>query len=85
MNDSKLWRLYAVLTECCDVSLNNQQKIVQYLQKAQRIASQEQGWEQTVEQCKNVINLSLHLSSGEIHKRISILDVPVQFSFKFVF
>lgn len=45
-------------------TLSDEERIAQYLQKAQRLASQDPGWEKTVEQCRNMINLSLHLSAG---------------------
>lgn len=65
MNDYELWRLYAILVESSESdSLESKEKVVQYLQKAQRIAFQEPGWERTIDQCKNMINLGLQLSAG---------------------
>lgn len=45
-------------------TLSDAERITQYLQKAQRLATQDPGWEKTVEQCRKMINLSLHLSAG---------------------
>lgn len=66
LNNAEIWKLYADLVATKEnKTLEDYSKIINNLQKAYRVATQDPGWERTVEQCKTVINWCIELAEGD--------------------
>lgn len=65
MNEAEIWKLYADLINTKDNKVSEDYlKMINNLQKAHRIATQEPNWERTVERCKKVTKWAVELAEG---------------------
>jgi hypothetical protein len=62
-NDAKIWQLYARLSSSQPASL---EKVVQFLQRAQRCATQNPKWCQETKSCNEAVDIMLNLADSEL-------------------
>uniref|UniRef100_T1J972 Uncharacterized protein n=1 Tax=Strigamia maritima TaxID=126957 RepID=T1J972_STRMM len=66
-SNSRVWDLYAnVVSANCEMDETILEKVIQFRQRAQRIASQQKSWERSEGSCEEVIDVTLRLADDHL-------------------